>query len=86
MQTRDRQPLPGAKVRVRTRQSTSRQLSSAKQMTADNAGAARVSYPSNDLERLEVAASHDDYGGRKMSWDIKAGDVIPPSFILRLGN
>jgi len=50
----------------------------------DNNGLALVRYPDSGLESLEVSASHDDYGSRKMVWDIKAGDTVPATYTLKL--
>ena len=30
--------------------------------------------------------SHEDYAGRKMGWEMQAGDEIPASYTFKLGN
>ena len=55
--------------------------------TTDANGIARIGYPpAQDLERLEIAASHEGYGARKMGWEKQAGDNIPASYTFKLGN
>src|SRR5262249_47288174 len=51
----------------------------ARKLITDALGNARVLFPSTGLEQLEITATHDEYAGRKMVWDLKAGDVIPSS-------
>ncbi|MDR3460574.1 MAG: carboxypeptidase regulatory-like domain-containing protein [Verrucomicrobiae bacterium] len=50
----------------------------------DNSGLARVRFPDTGLESLDVSAAHDGFSGRKMLWDVKAGDVVPASYTLKL--
>ena len=53
----------------------------------DASGLTRVGYPpAQDLQRLEIAVSHEDYAGRKMGWEMQAGDEIPASYTFKLGN
>ena len=35
---------------------------------------------------MEIGASHEDYGERKMGWERQAGDIIPASYTFKLGN
>lgn len=50
-------------------------------------GTVEILWPRQELERMEVTASKDLYGGRKMVWDLKTGDKIPEthSFTLKMG-
>ncbi len=84
VRTPEGQPLPRAKVRAQARQQGSRRNTWTSQLVADDAGAARIAYPPTDIDQLEIDASAEDYSGRKMVWDAKAGDVIPASYVLKL--
>jgi len=77
-------PLPQAQVRCGF---GSRSASSSGQnYHADNAGMALVRFPDQGLQTLEVSASQDGYSGRKMLWDVKAGDTVPASYTLKLAS
>lgn len=74
--------LPGAQVNA---VSVSKPAGSITQkFTTDNNGVALVRFPDTGLERLEVTASHDDYSGRRMIWDLKSGDTLPATYTLKL--
>jgi uncharacterized GH25 family protein len=60
--------------------------SSGQKYTTDSTGMALVRFPDNGLETLDVSAEHDDYSGRKMLWDLPAGDTVPASYTLKLGS
>jgi hypothetical protein len=79
-------PVARASVRVATTESASRMESFNRTAETDPGGMVIVSFPTEKLATLEVRASHDDHGARKMIWDTRAGDVIPASYTLRLGN
>ena len=85
VQSADGQPLPEAKVQVRFHAGGKNSYSFASKIT-DASGSALARYPPQDLDQLTITASHDDYGSRKMVWDIRAGDVIPASYTLKLTN
>jgi RNA polymerase sigma factor (sigma-70 family) len=88
VQTPEGLPIPSAQVRVQVQQASGKSPARFEhtQITDAN-GIARVSYPpAQDLERLEIGASHEVYGGRKMGWEMQAGDVIPANYTFKLGN
>jgi hypothetical protein len=58
--------------------------SSGQQHTTDNTGMALVRFPDSGLETLDVSAEHGDYSGRKMLWDLQAGDTVPETYTLKL--
>ena len=76
-------PLPNAQV---TAASRGQPGSINQKFTTDANGTALVRYPDTGLESLEVSAAHDDYSGRKMLWDLKAGDTVPTSYTLKLAG
>ena len=86
VQSTDGVAVPNAKVRVLIQQTAGRNPARFERThTTDFRGLARVSFPPvQDLERLDIGASHDDHGGRKIVWDTKAGDTIPASYTLKL--
>jgi uncharacterized GH25 family protein len=75
-------PLAAARVTASSRNTAAGQISP--RFTTDNNGLALVRYPDSGLETLDVGASHDDYGTRKMVWDLKAGDSVPATYTLKL--
>ena len=88
VQTPEGLPIPGAQVRVQVQQASGKSPARFEhtQITDAN-GIARVSFPpAQDLERLEIGASHEVYGGRKMGWEMQVGDVIPANYTFKLGN
>jgi RNA polymerase sigma factor (sigma-70 family) len=88
VQMPDGSPLPHARIRVQVEQVSGKSPSRFEHtQLADASGAAAVRYPpAQDIERLEISATHEDYGGRKMSWEPGAGDSIPASYTFKLGN
>jgi hypothetical protein len=88
VQTPEGLPIPTAKVRVQVEQASGKSPARFQHtQTTDANGIARIGYPpAQDLERLEIAASHEDYGARKMGWERQAGDNIPASYTFKLGN
>ena len=88
VQTSEGVPLPNAKVRVQVEQASGKTPARLDHtQTTDANGIALVRYPPvQDLERLEIGASHEDYSGRKMGWERRAGDSIPASYTFKLGN
>jgi RNA polymerase sigma factor (sigma-70 family) len=88
VQTTEGLPIPNAKVFVLIEQAggKSPDLFDKTQVT-DASGIAHVGYPpAQDLQRLEIGASHEDYFGRKTGWERQAGDSIPASYTFKLGN
>ncbi|MEY4916329.1 MAG: Thiol-disulfide oxidoreductase ResA [Verrucomicrobiota bacterium] len=57
--------------------------SPARHATTDVAGLAQVRYD-DAAESLEVNAEADGFSGRMMLWDVKGGDQIPATYILKL--
>ncbi len=77
-------PLADARVSSSFRSASG--SSSGQKYTTDSTGMALVRFPDNGLQTLDVSAEHDDYGGRKMLWDLPAGDTVPASYTLKLGS
>lgn len=88
VQNPESQPIPNARVRVVIQQASGMSPSYMdRSVRTDHSGVAQVNHPPvQDLQRLEISASHEDYGARKMVWDTKAGDVIPASYTLKLSG
>ena len=85
VQATDDQPVPQAKLQIQFQQRNgSKPFRTSYNLTTDAGGSAVINYPPQDMDRLEVSAAHDDYGTRKMAWDLKAGDVIPATYTLKL--
>lgn len=84
------QPVSKAKIRLQIR----RKIGTAnpyqtRTLTTDSYGALGIRYSPDNLDSFEVGASHDDFGGRKMVWDLSVSgvkDVIPAAYILKLGE
>lgn len=77
-------PLADAQVSAKTRDSGPK--AATKNFVTDSTGMALVRYPGSGFQTLEVSAEHVDYSGRKVLWDVKAGDTIPASYTLRLAT
>ena len=88
VQTPDGVPIPNANVRAMTDQVSGKVPFRFQHTRATDAnGIARLGYPpAQDVERLEVAVSHDQYGGRKMGWERQASDSIPANYTFKLGD
>ena len=88
VQDREGRSLEGAQVRPQIRRDAGkpRQTNFDKSYTTDVNGVAEVAWPLEGLSRLEVDASKDDYGSRKMVWDLKTGDAVPSNYTIKLGN
>jgi hypothetical protein len=43
-----------------------------------------VLWPTQKFEQFELLVSKDDYASRQMVWDLKTGDAIPSSYIVKL--
>jgi RNA polymerase sigma factor (sigma-70 family) len=88
VQTTDGAPIPNAQVQVQVEQVSGKSPSRLDHsQSTDPKGIAHMNHPpAQDIERLEVSASHPEFGGRKMSWERRAGDSIPASFTFKLGN
>ena len=76
-------PLPEAQVSSGFKSASASAAN--RKVVTDNNGLALVRFPDSGLESLDVGASHDDYGSRKMVWDLKAGDIVPATYTLKLG-
>jgi hypothetical protein len=88
VETSEGLPLPNAKVHVLVEQAGGKSPDRFdRTQITDASGIARVGYPpAQDLQRLEIGASHEDYFGRKTGWERQAGDSIPASYTFKLGN
>ncbi len=84
VQTSEGQPLGKANVKISYRLKIDKGAGATKQLPTDESGVVRIAYPPNNLGTLTITASHDDYAGRKMSWDVTAGDVVPASYQFKL--
>jgi uncharacterized GH25 family protein len=82
----DSEGHPLANARVSSSFKSASGSSSGQKYTTDNTGMAFVRFPDSGLESLDVSAEHDDYSGRKMLWDLQAGDTLPASYTLKLGG
>lgn len=81
------QRLPQSKLQIQFNQRDGQKtFRTSGLLTTDASGSAHVSYPPQNLDQLSISASHDDYGGRKMLWDLKAGDTVPASYTIKLGT
>lgn len=79
------QPLPDAHLQIQFQTRDGKNIARAdSSMSTDSNGVANVGYPSDNLSTLDVSASHDDFGGRKILWNVESGDVIPASYTLKL--
>ena len=83
----DSQPVPQAKLEVlaeiHKEAKTSRSTS---HLTTDAAGSMEVNYPPENLYQLTITASQDDYGSRKMVWNLSSGDTVPDSYTIKLSG
>jgi hypothetical protein len=59
---------------------------SSKSFTTDSNGVAMVGYPRQNLNSLDIGASHEKFSGRKMNWNLQSGDVVPASYVLKLAD
>jgi len=76
--------LPGAQVNSISHSKPAGAIP--QKFTTDDNGMALVRFPDTGMESLEVSASHDDYSGRKMLWDMKSGDTLPTTYTLKLAT
>ncbi|HEV2692792.1 MAG TPA: carboxypeptidase-like regulatory domain-containing protein [Verrucomicrobiae bacterium] len=80
------EPLPQSKLSLQFDQEVNgKSVRTSGFLTTDGNGVATVNYPPADLSRLTISASHDDHGGRRMLWDLTAGDTVPATYTLKLG-
>jgi hypothetical protein len=77
-------PIPGAQLRVQSYPNSTASPASTRYLNSDRSGAITVAFPPSNQRRLELAVSHDDYGSRKMAWDLKAGDQVPSTYTFKL--
>jgi hypothetical protein len=78
VQTSEGYSLPNATVKVQSRPGSN------KLAISDKSGMARIGYPPENLSKLSITVSHEDFASRKMVWDITAGDVVPLSYQIKL--
>lgn len=88
--TPDDYAVPKAKIRVQIRRKAGTESPNlTRNLSTDESGALAIKYSRDNLERLEISAAHEDYGGRKMIWDLAVSgvrDVIPAAYTLKLGE
>jgi hypothetical protein len=77
-------PIAGAQLRVQSYPTSTAAPASTRYLTSDPNGAITVAFPPSHQRRLELAVSHDDYGSRKMAWDIQAGNQVPSTYTFKL--
>ncbi len=80
------QPLEGATIRTAFRGESRRPAHTnlVRTFTTSARGMADVLWPTQKLEQFELAISKDEYGPRKMIWDLKAGDQVPANYTVKL--
>lgn len=80
------QALDGASVRasVRVARGSPSLSEFNRTVTTTAQGVADVLWPPQPFEQLELVISMDDYGARKMVWDLKTGDTIPATYTVKL--
>lgn len=88
VQTSDGVLIPTATIRAQIQQIKGKSPTRfSRSMKTDNGGVARVDYPAPaDIDRLDISASHEDYGSRKMVWSPASGDIIPANYTLKLSG
>lgn len=86
VQNSDGQPIPEAKVWLQIQpKSDNYKTWLETTVVTDSYGIARINFaPFDKADRLEVNATHDDYGSRKVTWSPRAGDTIPSRYTLTL--
>jgi len=75
-------PLAGAAVSASFKSVLA--SSAGQKYTTDNNGLALIRFPDSDLTMLDVSAEQDGFSGRKMRWDLSAGDTVPANYTLKL--
>lgn len=86
VQNESGQPLEGAAVKT-TLRADARQpflTNLSRTFITGAQGLAEVRWPTQQLIYVEVLVSKDDFSPRRMMWDLKAGDEVPPSFTVKL--
>lgn len=79
-------PISGAQLRVQSYPNSAASPASTRYLTSDRNGAITVAFPPSNQRMLELAVSHEDYGSRKMAWDLKAGEQVPATYTFKLGD
>ena len=77
-------PIAGAQLRMQAFPMSVASPPSTRYLTTDANGAVAVAYPPSSQRRLDLNVSHENYGARKMSWDIKGGDQVPATYKFKL--
>jgi hypothetical protein len=78
-------PLPNSRLQVQYELRIENKMSrSSSSFSTDAQGLANVGYPPQDLSSIDISASHENYAGRKINWNLQTGDVIPASYTLKL--
>jgi uncharacterized GH25 family protein len=75
-------PLSGADIRTFARAKENVQQVS----KTDASGVAQIGYAPVELQQFQLSVSRDGYIGRRRSWDLSAGDVMPQSYTVKLGS
>jgi hypothetical protein len=83
----DDQPIAKAKIRLQIRRKAGTvNPYVTRSLGTDSQGTLGIKYSSDNLQSFEVGAAHEDFGGRKMLWDLSAGDWLPAAYTLKLGH
>ena len=79
-------PIEGALIRTASLAERRRpvQTGLARAFATSAHGMADVLWPTQKIERLEITVAKDEYGARKMSWDLGAGDLVPANYRVKL--
>jgi protocatechuate 3,4-dioxygenase beta subunit len=77
-------PIAGAQLRMQAFPVSVASPPSTRYLTTDANGAVAVAYPPSAQRRLDLSVSHENYGARKMSWEIKGRDEVPATFKFKL--
>jgi hypothetical protein len=86
VQNENGQPLEAASVRTafRAEQRQPSLTNLSRTFVTGAQGVADVRWPTQQLAYVEMLVSKDEYSPRKMMWDLKAGDEVPPSYTVKL--
>ena len=83
----DDQPIAKAKIRLQIRRKAGAENPNVtRTLATDSSGALGIKYSAEGLQSFDVSATHEDFGGRKMLWDLSAGDLMPAAYLLKLGG
>ncbi|MGC3961504.1 MAG: carboxypeptidase-like regulatory domain-containing protein [Verrucomicrobiota bacterium] len=83
----DDQPVAKAKIRLQIRRKAGTENPYVtRTLATDSYGTLSIKYSAEGLQSFDLSATHEDFGGRKMLWDLSAGNQIPAAYLLKLGD